>query len=284
MYHWPGIKARDILNGSVDVPREAASLQKALVDAESGAAQAKTHGGQLEYAFDAASVPRPADDLELEEGEVLKLPPTPEMTDGHECESDPETETIVRRSGLHPPALPRRRDAKTPASLPGTPPPLPARSARRPVSVAVHSPLASDDLIDMSTPLSVTPPPQEHLATAVSATTVAAPMSPESPSVVTPVAPVSPVQLARTAENEAAHEADAEGETDAPPAYDGEGVSAGPEKGMEKISLEEAPTVAVRSSVYGGMEEEEEEMTEGERREWEQHFAAQKEQVQTPAQ
>ncbi|EIW70595.1 hypothetical protein TREMEDRAFT_14638, partial [Tremella mesenterica DSM 1558] len=88
MYHWPGVKAGDILAGKVKVPREAESLMHALHDAETGVAQA-----QQGDALDVVIIDDP-DAVELSDGEVLKLPPTPEMTDGHEHESDPETERV----------------------------------------------------------------------------------------------------------------------------------------------------------------------------------------------
>ncbi|GMK54300.1 hypothetical protein CspeluHIS016_0108860 [Cutaneotrichosporon spelunceum] len=115
MYHWPGISAGDILMGKVKIPREAEALQAALEDAASGRAQV-IKGNDLDQPVDEL-----AQTVVLEDGEVLKLPPTPDQTDGHEYESDPETETVIRRS--MPPRLPPRRD--------GPPPPLPPRHPRR---------------------------------------------------------------------------------------------------------------------------------------------------------
>jgi len=95
----------------------------ALKDAESGRAQSRTLGGALECPVDSNGVPlgdsTQAATIDLHDGEVLKLPPTPDMTDGHEGESEPETEVVIRRSGLNPPPLPERRSH--------TAPPLPAR-------------------------------------------------------------------------------------------------------------------------------------------------------------
>ncbi|ORX40935.1 hypothetical protein BD324DRAFT_28917 [Kockovaella imperatae] len=42
MYHWPGVKAGDILAGKVKVPQEAGNLIMALMEAESGRAQQET--------------------------------------------------------------------------------------------------------------------------------------------------------------------------------------------------------------------------------------------------
>lgn len=43
-------------------------------------------------------------DLQLKEGEVMKLPPTPDMTDGTEYQSDPETEKVrpLSHQGVSP--------------------------------------------------------------------------------------------------------------------------------------------------------------------------------------
>lgn len=92
-YYWPGVKPIDIvrqsnpsnlspehtltnsqstssqLSGKVKMPAEAASLQAALHDAESGAAQAQ-NPNEDDGIVDISSV-------ELEDGEVLRLPPTP---------------------------------------------------------------------------------------------------------------------------------------------------------------------------------------------------------------
>ncbi|OXG82714.1 hypothetical protein C348_02897 [Cryptococcus neoformans Gb118] len=97
MYHWPDVKAGDILSGKVKVPVEAARLHKALKDAESGKAQ-KEKGSALDIV-----IPEGATELELNDGEVLKLPPTPDQTTGHEQESDPETERLLypSRPGSH---------------------------------------------------------------------------------------------------------------------------------------------------------------------------------------
>jgi len=91
MYAWPGIKAGDILAGKVRVPKEAANLQQALLDAESGRAQ-RMKGDDLDVV-----VPLP-DDLELRDGEVLKLPPTPTSVGDDEGDSDEEAQRVIHES------------------------------------------------------------------------------------------------------------------------------------------------------------------------------------------
>lgn len=81
--HWPGVKAGDILSGKVRVPVEAAQLQKALADACSGKAQRLKHD-----ALDVIVYPEVPAELVLEDGEVLKLPPTPSMTPPSDGEED----------------------------------------------------------------------------------------------------------------------------------------------------------------------------------------------------
>ncbi|KIR57032.1 hypothetical protein I315_00193 [Cryptococcus gattii Ru294] len=143
MYHWPDIKAGDILNGRVKIPLEAASLHKALKDAESGKAQ-KEKGNALDIV-----IPEGATELELNDGEVLKLPPTPDQTTGREQESDPETEKVLypSRPGSHNPSftsIDKISRGHSPASEGPTheshfssskltvPPPLPTRRPKRP--------------------------------------------------------------------------------------------------------------------------------------------------------
>lgn len=74
-------------------------MHAALRDAETGKAQAEKGGGALDIILNSANSSRV--DLQLSEGEVLKLPPTPDQTDGTEFESDPETER-VRHSDHQP--------------------------------------------------------------------------------------------------------------------------------------------------------------------------------------
>lgn len=72
------------------MPHEAASLQAALQDAESGRAQTRKH-----KALDVVVVPDIPDTLVLEDGEVLKLPPTPNA-DWDASEWDVEEGEIIR--------------------------------------------------------------------------------------------------------------------------------------------------------------------------------------------
>lgn len=80
------------MSGKVKVPREAAELHQALQDAETGRAQAEK-GEPLDMLIN-SNQPSQVDLTQLQEGEVLKLPPTPDMTDGTEYQSDPETEKV----------------------------------------------------------------------------------------------------------------------------------------------------------------------------------------------
>ena len=119
-------------------------MQQALKDAESGRAQ-REKGEALDMV-----VVEGADNIPLGEGEVLKLPPTPEMTDGTEHQSDPETEKV------HYPSYPGSRNTSdTHVAHHATAPALPAR---RPVvieriSSTSHYSHDDDDV----------PPPLEHL-------------------------------------------------------------------------------------------------------------------------
>ncbi|KAH8078603.1 hypothetical protein HD553DRAFT_277760, partial [Filobasidium floriforme] len=88
LYHWPGVKAQDILTGKVRMPREAANLMEVLKDAESGKAQ-QQNGDGLEYVE-----PSSIDQLDLNEGEVLKLPPTPDMVDPDWGNEDPDATKV----------------------------------------------------------------------------------------------------------------------------------------------------------------------------------------------
>jgi len=74
VYHWPGIKAGDIFDGKVRRPVEADKLYQALHDAEAGIAQ----GSSLEWDTDEVKA------LDLAEGEVLRLPPTPDQLSMYE--------------------------------------------------------------------------------------------------------------------------------------------------------------------------------------------------------
>lgn len=127
MYHWPGVKAQDILTGKVRVPREAGLLMTALQEAESGKAQAK-NGDALDVV-----IPEGVDELELQEGEVLKLPPTPDMADPEAGDDDPEASRVrVQHQSLNmnDPALiaPQAR-----------PPPLPPRFVSQQSDLSIYS-------------------------------------------------------------------------------------------------------------------------------------------------
>ncbi|TXT07087.1 hypothetical protein VHUM_03257 [Vanrija humicola] len=156
MYHWPGVKASDILGGKVPVPREAYNLVDALKDAESGAAQRRVVTASEDIEEQMAEG---LSHLELEEGEVLKLPPTPSQTDGHEGESDPETERITHRSWQL--ALPKGIRHQARHSVDGGLPPPPPPPRRR------VPPLASGASAGPSTPRATPPPipPRSHART-----------------------------------------------------------------------------------------------------------------------
>lgn len=131
-------------------------------------------------------MPEGADLPDLEEGETLKLPPTPDMTDGSEHQSDPETEKVhyssrpVSQSSsstdlkmLPPPRHPRSDSSSMipPARHSGSvqAPPLPTRSRQRPVLVE-HSSSTShySDALDVDARGSAATPstsPQPHTAT-----------------------------------------------------------------------------------------------------------------------
>lgn len=120
MYHWPGVKAEDILTGKVRMPREAEPLHQALRDAETGKAQAEKGDG-LDV-----NVQEGLNELVLEDGEVLKLPPTPELVDSNAGDNDPDaTKVHYERNS---PSTPHS-GANTPNRLApsGPPPPLPSR-------------------------------------------------------------------------------------------------------------------------------------------------------------
>ncbi|WVQ84975.1 hypothetical protein IAT38_007139 [Cryptococcus sp. DSM 104549] len=136
MYNWPGVKAGDILAGKTRIPIEATKLHEALRDAESGVAQA-LKGDALDIV-----IPEGATELELQDGEVLKLPPTPDMTTGHEHESDPETELVHRasRPGSHNPSISSMNDVTgSGGRVHRVPPPLPSRNPARPALDRAHS-------------------------------------------------------------------------------------------------------------------------------------------------
>ncbi|WWC67199.1 uncharacterized protein I206_101106 [Kwoniella pini CBS 10737] len=180
MYHWPGVKAGDILSGKVKVPLEAASLQSALKDAETGRAQA-LKGDSLDIV-----VLENSQDLDLADGETLKLPPTPDQTDGREHESDPETEKIHYPTQLGSHNVSRNNspplNSPYPLYAPGAtkgkggrlvPPPLPSRNPNRPNLNHAHSSqsnysdaLDNQDMVDSPTSIAFNAPsgpPPPHL-------------------------------------------------------------------------------------------------------------------------
>ena len=115
VYWYPGIKAGDIFDGKVRRPAESDKLYAALRDAELGTAQ----GASLEW--DTEEVTQT---LDLGEGEVLKLPPTPEQLQAWESagikdEEDVKHEEEERkavRSLPPPPRHPHARNSKARSS------------------------------------------------------------------------------------------------------------------------------------------------------------------------
>lgn len=96
IYYWPGITARDILEGKVRKPPLVDPLYRALRDAETGVAQ----GDSLERTvYETVHAPpnvavrqmqkEESVDM-LEDGERLKLPPTPEELDAMEAAGIPD--------------------------------------------------------------------------------------------------------------------------------------------------------------------------------------------------
>lgn len=112
------------LGGKVKVPPQCMSLHEALRDAETGRAQ-HLQGNSLDTVLDENNRPLnslEASKLDLDEGEILKLPPTPEMTDGTEYQSDPETNKV------HYPSRPGSGASTPNSTLRRVPPTLPPRS------------------------------------------------------------------------------------------------------------------------------------------------------------
>lgn len=101
------------------------SLHEALRDAETGKAQ-HLQGNSLDTVLDEHNRPltsMEASKLDLDEGEILKLPPTPEMTDGTEYQSDPETNKV------HYPSRPGSGASTPNSTMRRVPPMLPPRSS-----------------------------------------------------------------------------------------------------------------------------------------------------------
>ena len=123
------------LSGKVQPPPEAVNLLAALRDAETGRAQAETGTGlDTIIASTLPSANASQDNLQLQEGEVLKLPPTPDQTDGTEYQSDPET-SKVRRSSDHMTSLDARSTSQAPTGLGLLPPPSHPSRTHSPIPV-----------------------------------------------------------------------------------------------------------------------------------------------------
>lgn len=228
VYHWPGVKAGDILTGHVKMPREAKPFIAALEDAASGKAQVREGPPPEDPMFKIAPL---AAAITLDDGEVLKLPPTPEQTDGHEYESDPETERVIRRMTLPsdfspppvekkwmPPLPPPRHGSASPlyhptprrAGVPvGAPPPaLPPRK-RPSTDTATSSPLHGSPVMAPRSSTEMPPTPTSPGTPATVIPVVSSkppPLPPRSrnrpPSMAippTPVSPTSPVVAAEPA-------------------------------------------------------------------------------------
>lgn len=145
---WEGIKAGDIFDGKVRRPPESKAFYVALLDAETGAAQ----GANLEWDTDEVKA------IDLDEGEVLRLPPTPDQlseweAQGIKDEEDVKFEEAERQAvrALPPPPLhPRSKSAMR--SRPGSS----ASSIRSGYHSGANSPeMAAHD-------------PQSHLASPLS--------------------------------------------------------------------------------------------------------------------
>ncbi|BGP55407.1 hypothetical protein JCM8202_003734 [Rhodotorula sphaerocarpa] len=85
LYFWPGVTQKDILSGRTRIPREAEVLLDAIEEAESGSAQ-KAHG--VENEFEEALPWEDGSIIDLNEGETLKLPPTPDQLSREEEEEE----------------------------------------------------------------------------------------------------------------------------------------------------------------------------------------------------
>lgn len=314
----------------------------ALEDAASGRAQVRK-GSQLDIPVDEL-----ASTVVLEDGEVLKLPPTPDMTSGREHESDPETEVVIRRSrptssagpsgafAMHerdahnrsapptappplPPRHPRRSDehtgrlsmdelepvSKSVGGSPRVPPALPPRSRARPQSAVISPTSLAFTTTDSEVPVegvgsgvpADSPPSYDEAR--VSPGPSSAPLVDTTPAVVAPEPSFDgPHTMARddtrTTTDSIANLNLGALDSDAPAAQNGlmapaipNHVFGAPEPSPaltfphEDYSLGPSPNMTrIHSSAPSGPEGAnggQEEMSESERREWEQHFAAQRE-------
>ncbi|GAA5928908.1 lipid-binding SYLF domain-containing protein [Sporobolomyces koalae] len=96
VYHWKGITQKDVLTGQTRAPREAEALINLLESAELGIAQ-RAHGDAFEFEEPSELDTALADaNLELGEGETLKLPPTPDMLERSEEEEEFERRRLER--------------------------------------------------------------------------------------------------------------------------------------------------------------------------------------------
>ncbi|KAL7418635.1 hypothetical protein Q5752_007093 [Cryptotrichosporon argae] len=233
MYHWPGVKAGDILSGKVKIPLEAANLQAALKDAESGKAQ-REQGAALDIVLPTDAE---ADAIDLHDGEVLRLPPTPDMTTGDEYQSDPETERVRHE---HQATVP----PGTYALPPGPPPtrkfqPPPSHPRSHPTRLSGGTP-------GPSTPGAAIPAlPPRHLAPR----------------------PTIPHQASSTSHY-------SEDGDDLPPAYEGDGKT---DVKHAQGPSEHAGPAGPGAGCVPQPSEGDEPMSESERREWEQFLAEHKE-------
>ncbi|PWN36212.1 uncharacterized protein FA14DRAFT_146468, partial [Meira miltonrushii] len=88
-YYWPGIGARDIFEGKVRIPPVVYPLHRALRDAETGRAQ----GGKLERTeYDIIKIPEIEEEEIVQDGERLRLPPTPAELEMMEAAGIPDEE------------------------------------------------------------------------------------------------------------------------------------------------------------------------------------------------
>ncbi|WFD49523.1 hypothetical protein GLX27_004206 [Malassezia furfur] len=155
-YYWPGIKARDILEGRAKAPPSVEPLRQALLEAETGVAQ----GGVLET-FKASDLPRGPDTSALmeggmgvlQEGERLQLPPTPEQLEameqaGFKDEVDEDYERKQREQVRNLPPPPKHPKLNQTKSVPPPPPQSKDTEAEAPSADSDHGLEESVDLND----------------------------------------------------------------------------------------------------------------------------------------
>ncbi|PWY98519.1 DUF500-domain-containing protein [Testicularia cyperi] len=106
IYYWPGVTARDIFEGKVRTPPLVEPLYRALRDAETGIAQGDELERTVYETFKAppnVAVKQLQQDSSvdiLEDGERLKLPPTPEELDAMEAAGIPDEFDIAMEKKL----------------------------------------------------------------------------------------------------------------------------------------------------------------------------------------